>query len=155
MIGNDRVDAERFGITDLVDGGNAVVHGDDQLDALLVQRIDGCVVHTVALRLTGGDVVHHMRADRLKIRIQQRRGGHAVCVIVAVDTDKLLLRDSLMHAHTRFFHILNVPRRLDLGVVVQKILDLLRRGDAADLKQHGDNARKMILILNGVCLVFV
>ena len=63
MIGHHRIHPERLGIGDLFDGGDPVVDGDDQLDALFTQAGDGLFVHAVTLGLTRGNIIHGVGAD--------------------------------------------------------------------------------------------
>ena len=63
VIGDDGIYAEGFGVCDLIDGGNAVVDGHDELHPAGVELGHGVAVHPVALGLTRGDVADYVGSD--------------------------------------------------------------------------------------------
>ena len=148
VIGDDRVDAEGIGVSDLGVGGDAVVYGNDELYALFMQGIDRRDIHAVALALARRYVVADVGADGFQIGIQQRRGRHAVRVVIAVNADFFAFLDRPAHAFRRLFHIPDLQRIGDVGHVVEEVLHFLLRSDAADLKQGRDDRRQFVFILN-------
>lgn len=66
VVGNNQVNPQLPAQLRLIDGGDTAVHGDDQLDALVVKLVDGDGVQAVALLQTAGNVAH---------RVGRRGGG--------------------------------------------------------------------------------
>ena len=89
MVGHHHINAQTVGMGDLLMGRNAVIHCDDQPDPPdIVQEVDGFGIEAIALLLPVGDIVDHIGAHRLQIAVQQRCGGDAVAIVVAVDHDE-------------------------------------------------------------------
>ena len=142
-------------MSDLLACGDAVVDGDDEVDALLRERVHGGAVHAVALAFTGGYVVGHVRACGLQIGIQHGGGGDAVGIIVAVNADVLAAVYRPAHARYRLVHVPDLHRVGDHAVVEEEILYLVVRGDPADLQQHGDDRGQIVFFFDcrSLCLV--
>ena len=148
VIGNHRVNAERFCVSDLLPRGNAVIDGNDQSDALRGKHIYGGAVHAVALALARRYVVGHVRADGFQIGIQKRGRGDAVSVVVAVNADRFPAVNRLTHARRRLVHIPDFHRVGNHTVIIEEILDFHIRGDTANLQQHRDDRRQVVFFLN-------
>ena len=60
MVADDEVDAQRFGIGDLLDGLDAAVENDDQFDTSFMCRVYTLDTHSIALVVTVGNVVFNV-----------------------------------------------------------------------------------------------
>ena len=93
MVCDDQIDTRIPGRCCRAGGGDAAVHGDDHIRVLRGEAGDGVSVQPVSLVESMGDI----RGDPgLSIEVTQhvkenRAGGHAVDVVVAVDDDRLTL----------------------------------------------------------------
>ena len=114
VVGDDKVDTLLPGIFHLMDGGDAAVHGDDQIHTLLGQMVHGPTVDAVALVQAVGDVIDHMPPLAAQIVGQQTGGGDTVHVVVAVDSDLLPMGQGLPDAGDRHVHVLHEERFLEL-----------------------------------------
>ena len=108
-------------------GGNAVVHGDNEGNPLLCQFPDGGFVHAVALAALGY-VKPHIRPQTFQIRVQHHRGGDSIAVVVPVHTDGLAGFHRFVDDLRRFLH---VPDQEGVGQLVRakKIRRRLYRAD--------------------------
>ena len=111
--------------------GDAVVDRDEQLRPLRERQVDDGRREAVAMHLAVG---HHV-AQRVGARAQQRQaaqrdgaGGGTVAVVVGHDDDALALRDGVGEQPGRVGGAFEFGRGDQLG---QRIVELLRRGDAA------------------------
>ena len=98
MVGDDHVHPERGGVQRLLARGDAAVHRDDKLDALLAQRRNGGVVETVAFFAAVGDIGDTFQTLAAQIVRQQTGRGDAVHVVVAVYGRFLALFDGAVYA---------------------------------------------------------
>ncbi len=89
MVGDDQVDSQLPAQCRLLHGGDAAVHGDDELHALAGELPDGDGVQAVALLQTAGDVAAAVGALLSQVVRQQAGGGDAVHVVVAENGDFL------------------------------------------------------------------
>ena len=136
VVGHNEFHAKVIDVFRFFQRGNAVIHGDDQLDAVLKQTVDRLAVQAVALAVAVGDVAHHIRADHFKIKIQQRRSRDAVRVIVAVNRDALPCVQRKLDRLHGLVHIADGKRIAKRGRIVQKRADLRFFGDAAGRQQQ-------------------
>ena len=97
VVGDDQIHAQLFAQLSLGHGGNAAVHGDDELNPLVVKLVQGNGVQTVALLQPTGDVADTAAAVAAEKVRQQAGGGNAVHVIVAEDRDFFLVFDGQRH----------------------------------------------------------
>ena len=155
VVGDHGIHAQFGRVCDLVYSGHAVVHGDYQLDSALIQKRDSLAVHTVALALSRGDVIHDVGSDIGEVRIQQSGGGDAVCVEISVDADALAALDSLTDSSDRPVHVLDLKGRGGQGLGRQEFDDLALPCDPADIEQHGDDHRQLIALRNGRRVFFI
>ena len=61
VVCDHHIDAKTSGVSDLLQGGDAVVHCDDKGHSSLLHLVDGGLVEAVALLLPGWDVVKDIR----------------------------------------------------------------------------------------------
>ena len=101
VVGDDQIHAQ----LSLGHGGNAAVHGDDELNPLVVKLVQGNGVQTVALLQPTGDVADTAAAVAAEKVCQQAGGGNAVHVIVAEDRDFFLVFDGQRHSSGSQSHI--------------------------------------------------
>ena len=87
VIGDDQRQAELASSFRFGDARDAAIDGDDHVAALRGDRPQCVVVEAVAFVDAIGDVVIRLRAEQLEAEQQNRRGGHAVGVVIAVDGD--------------------------------------------------------------------
>ena len=137
VVGDHHVHAQLPGAVHLRHRGNAVVHGDNQGDALLVECLHGVEVHAVALPLPLGYVIHHVGAHGLQVGEQDGGGGDAVGVVVAIDGDSLKALNGAVDALHRLVHVLHQKGvgKLPAGEQVADF-PLLRK--APYLQEHGE-----------------
>ena len=92
VIGDDQINAELSCDLGFFDRRDAAVDADDDVGALGRERFDGLGVEAVALFESVGDVgpdVGVRAADGHEGVVEDRRGGDAVDVVVAIDHDLL------------------------------------------------------------------
>ena len=153
MIGHHHINAQTVGMGDLLMGRNAVIHCDDQPDPPdIVQKVDGFGVEAIAFLLPVGDIVDHIGAHRLQIAVQQRCGGDAVAIVVAVDHDEF----ARFHRQANAFHRpVHIPEqeRVKQGVLfpVQR-LDLLQAAYPTGTQYPGAERRKSCRLQRSQCL---
>ena len=144
VVADDEVDAQRAGIGDFVDGLDAAVEHDDKSDAHF-----GGVVHSLArdaipLVIAVGDVEVHVRIELAQETVDQRHGGAAVDVVVAVDHDALLPPHGLVEAVDGRVHVVHQERIGQFGELgAEETARLGRRRDATvheELAQNGMDA---------------
>ena len=109
MVGNDQVQAQFPGASGLLHSGNAVVHGNDQREAL-GRQIFQCGAGQPVPAAACGQLAAHMRAQAGQAFIQDSGGADPVHIIVAVDHDGFFLFDGLPDAGHRPVHIFEQER---------------------------------------------
>ena len=110
MVGDDEINAQLLTQLRLAHGGDTAVHGDDQLDALGVELVNGDGIQAVALLQTAGNVAHHIRAVAAEKIRQQAGGGDAVHVVVAEHGDLLTPGHGKSHPSGSLVHIRHQKR---------------------------------------------
>ena len=146
VVGHDRVNTESARISNLVHGGDAGVHGDDEIGTVLRQLVHGRAGHTISLADAVGNITGYIRADRGKIEVERGDGGHAVHVVISVDDNIFPCRHGAQHAGDGRLHILHGERVAENATVtVQKQLSLRRVAIASIIQktchQRGDPQR--------------
>ena len=89
----------------LLYGGDAAVHGDNELDPFALQLPDGDGVQAVALLQPPGDVAQTVGPLPTQKVCQKAGGGDAVHVVVAEDRNPLLVFKGLPHPGHGLVHI--------------------------------------------------
>ena len=110
MVGDDEINAQLLTQLRLAHGGDAAVHGDDQLDALGVELVDSDGIQAVALLQTAGNVAHRVGAVAAEKIRQQAGGGDAVHVVVAEHGDLLTPGHGKSHPSGSLVHIRHQKR---------------------------------------------
>ena len=105
VVGNDQVDAQFCSVIRFVHGRNAIVHGHDQLTALVVDGADRVFGKAVTVPLSAGQHTLDGRSHALEMLVQKGRSGHAVHIVVAEDHDGLAIVDGLPDALTGLVHV--------------------------------------------------
>ncbi len=105
MVGHDHVHPKLFGEADLTMRGRAAIRRDQQRDTFVVQPLHGGGVQPISFPLAVGHIRAHSGAKRSKKRQVDGGRRHAVYVIVAIETHRLLAGDGLMQTFDRRFHI--------------------------------------------------
>ena len=98
VVADDEVDAAGLGVGDLFYGLDAAVEHYDEPDAALGGVVYALAGDAVPLLVAGGDVVLDVGVVVLEILVDERYGGSAVDVVVAVDHDALLGAHGLVEA---------------------------------------------------------
>ena len=98
VVGDDQFDAQFPGEDRLVDAADAAIDGHQQFALVGGQRADGLAVEPVAFVDAMGNVVAHVGAEQFQAEPEDRRAGHAVDVVIAVDEDSLSGGDGGMDA---------------------------------------------------------
>ena len=93
VVGDDQRQPEFFAKRRAVDRRDAAVDGDHHLFAPLGEHPQSISVEPVALVQSVGDVVGNFRAEQPQRVDQNRRGGHPVGVVIAVDHDRFFVGD--------------------------------------------------------------
>ena len=105
VVGDDQVDAQFCGVIRFVHGRNAIVHGHDQLTALVVDGADRVFGKAVTIALAAGQHTLDGRTHALEMLVQKGRSGHAVHIVIAEHHDGLPVIDGLPDALTSLLHI--------------------------------------------------
>ncbi len=98
MVGNDHVHAARAGVVYGLVSGDARVAGEQELRAVVEDRLESLDVNAVTLLAAYRDVVNDVRAECLKRLYQHCGGGLPVHVEVAPDADNFLFADGVVDA---------------------------------------------------------
>ena len=121
VVGDHKIHPKPAAQLRLVVGGDAAVHGDDEIDLLAVELADGQLVEPVALFQAGGDIAGHPGPETLQKIGEQTRGGDAVHVIVPKHGDMLPPGDGKAHPVSSGFHVLHQEGRAQGGVGAQVV----------------------------------
>ena len=105
VVRDDEVKAQFLGAGGFLDGGNAVVHRDHELKALSGQGFQRCACQAVT-GTAGGQLAADVRALAGETFVQNRGGGNAVHIVVAVNDHEFFVLDGFLNAGDRFVHIL-------------------------------------------------
>ena len=90
VVADDEVDALLLGVFDFLDGLDAAVQHDDELDATLGGIVNALERYAVSLVVAAGYVVLYVGVIILQILVHEGYGRGAVHVIVAVYHDSFL-----------------------------------------------------------------
>ena len=94
VVGDDHVDGSRD-LGERRSGAYAAVDGDDQFGALIDEPFQGVGIEAIPFGQAVGHVGFDRRAELGQARVQDRGGGHAIDVVVAVDNDFFVVADRL------------------------------------------------------------
>ena len=143
MVGDDHVHPQFRRVGGLLQRGDAVVHRYQQFGAHLLELFHRIPVQTVALALSLRDVVHHVRFPLGQEVVQQRRGGHAVGVVIAEHRDPLVAVDGPLNAFHRRVHIGKGEHVVPDLPIDQEIGGLFQVGDAPRGQQQGQKGMNL------------
>ena len=139
MVGDDQIDPKLPAERRLGIGGDAAVNGDDELHALLFERVDGERVQAVALLQPRGNIAGHMSAEPAQKLGHQAGRRDAVHVIVAEHADMLLFVQRPLHARAGRLHVEQLEGVAQGPVAREKLpRQLLRVVTAAAQDRGGD-----------------
>ena len=110
VVADDDVNALLAGVVHLLHGLDAAVQGYQQLESALGSPVDALVGHAVAFVIAVGNVEVHLVREAADEGINERNGGRAVHVVVAVDEYLLLAGDGLVETFHRDVHVLHQER---------------------------------------------
>ena len=96
MIGDDDIEATIAGMGDRLVGGDAIIDGDDQANAVVCKAIDNARVNAIPVVHPAGDGVVDIRTKAPQRPQQQRRTGHTVSIVVAANGDFLVIRNRVV-----------------------------------------------------------
>ena len=114
MVENDGVDAQRRGVADILEVGNAAIHSDDQIDAALLEIVYGIAIQPVTFLDTIGNVIFDPRRQFPEKLDEHRHGGDAVGVVIAEDNDLFLSVDRLDNPVYGLAHIPKQERIVEI-----------------------------------------
>ena len=139
VIGDDQIDSDQACILCFLGCRYAAINADDEADAFLVQTVDRGVIKSIALSDAVGDIRIALKAAASQPIGQQAGRCYTVNVIIAVNGDRLVLRDGAFYALDRLVHILEQHRVAQkLRAAVKEAFGLLN----AAYPTHAEHRRK-------------
>ena len=158
MVADDEIHALAFGIVHFLYGFDATVQGDDQRRTLACGVVDALGRDTVTFGITIRDVEQQVLVTYLAQKfINQRDGGRAIDVVVAVHHDLLTVADGPLHPFDRLVHIrqgerieskerVRVEEIFYLFVVAKSAYNGKQRGDRIEAVFLGYLSREILVI---------
>ncbi len=144
VIGHQHLQAQRIGRGHAFDAGDAVVHGDQQVGAVLLDALRDRRSEAVPVdHAVGHEVVEFARAQQLQAAQGDRAGGGAVAVIVGHHAQLVAGRDAVGQQHGRFLQAFHAGGRQQAG---QPIVELLHGQHAARRVQAGQQGMDAALL---------
>ena len=137
VVGDHQVDPQFLAKLGLRHGGDAAVHGDDQLDAFAVELVNGDGVQAVAFFQTAGDIADRIRTAGAEEMGQQAGGGDAVHIVVAEHGDLFATGHSQRHAAHRQVHIRHQIGVGQGAIATQETIGIPGVFHAAGSQNHG------------------
>lgn len=105
MVRDDPFQAQLGAGGDFFHGTHPAIHGDEKVRVPRLFQISNAVqMQPVPIIKAVGDEEGDLRAELLQDPAQERRGRHAVHIVVAVDDDGFAARDGLLDALRRRAH---------------------------------------------------
>jgi hypothetical protein len=150
VIGEQHIQLEFAGPFQGLAGRDAVVHGDQQPDALLRQPLHHRRVEAIAVVLPAGDGSHRGGAEPLQHPHQQGRAGHAIGVVVAADGHGLPGLAGLLQAPHGALEIGEMAGGIWRRGWVEQGLDRLGTGEAAPLQYRQQRITQPQLLQAGL-----
>ena len=141
VIGDHHIDTQSLGVGYLGRSGDAAVHRDDELHALLAQPVHCAAVQAVTLSGAVGNIAYNMSASLPQKFCEQTGGGDAIHIIVAVDGDGVPPFHGLGDADGGPVHIPHEKRVVEQLWAVGKKLPRLFRGVQPPGAQHNRTQR--------------
>ncbi len=136
VVADYEVDAETAGIVDLVYGLDAAVKYYHKAYALRGCVVDATLRNPVAFVVACRDVVFNVGIEVAQIAVDERHGGGAVHVVVAVDHYPLFRPHGLVEPGHGFVHVRHKERIVKiLERWMEEMFRFLDRRDAALHKQ--------------------
>jgi hypothetical protein len=136
VVDDDHLEPQGVGLADLGVRGDAAVERHQHLRTLGRQALDGGDVEPVAFAKPMRNVRAHLEAHVAQERREQRRGAHAVDVVVAPQGDALLAADRADKPLDRGRQALHAERiRQARQRVIEEALRSLGRG-VAPVREH-------------------
>ncbi|OPZ15445.1 MAG: hypothetical protein BWZ10_01751 [candidate division BRC1 bacterium ADurb.BinA364] len=139
MVRHNDIDAELVGARDFLQAGDAVIHGQNQLNPGARHFFDGFDAQAIAFVDSMGDAPGRLDSQFAKQPHDQRGGRQSVGVVIAEHRDFLAALQGARRALRRDIHVLQqkgIVYRGQRGL--QKLRRRLRRIESA----RGQNARK-------------
>ena len=140
VVGDDEVHPEGFGVLRLLHAGDAAVHRDDEIHALLLPEVaHGLLPQTVAVLQPAGDILDAPSPPAAQIVHQQHGGGDAVHIVVAKDGDLLIAGKGGVDPLHRPVHVLHQEGGVgEASLPLQKHRRLLHIGHPSGGQHRGD-----------------
>ena len=140
VVGDDQINAQFFGVTGLLHGGDAVVHRHHQRIALGRQLLQHFPVDAVTAAVPAGQHTFDLRPQIAQCLKQNRGGADAVHIIIAKNNDGLFFLNGLVQAGHRLVHVLHQEGVGERRPLSQQRLCLRGTGKAAP-RQHAGQQR--------------
>ena len=105
VIRHHHVHADGCGKVNLLVAGDPAVHGDHQGGALVPQALDGVFGKAVAVLDPPGDIAQALGTAVFQIVQKQHRGGDAVHIVIAENSDGLIVGQRLLDPGHSLIHI--------------------------------------------------
>ncbi len=105
MVDHHRVEPELLGLGQLLNAGGAAIDRDKQVYAALCETADCIDVRAVAFEDAIRNVNDGIEPATTQVTAQQRRRRRAIDIVVAKDSDTLLVNDGIGDALSRGLHL--------------------------------------------------
>ena len=136
VVGDNRIDSELCGISNLPGAGNAVINGHYQLYSPVAEQLYGVFVHSVALKLSVRYIKLGIASPRTQVIVKQGGSCYAVAVIISENRNPLAVFNSLLNPLRRLFYIGKLARVAQLELRRNKLFKLGRVGITAFSGYH-------------------
>ena len=140
VVGHDDVEPELAGARDGLGRGDAAVDGDQQPGAGRRQRLDARDRDAVAVLEAAGQERLDLGAQQPQHLDRERRGAHAVDVVVAVHDDRAAGGDRALDQRAGLGHVAERERIVQRAVAVEERLRGGRIGQPAPHEHLGSDA---------------
>ena len=105
VVGHDNVKPVSLRLGYFFNGGCSRIDRDDKRSARLIYGAKRRGVKPITLFRSVGNIIIHFRTDRSQIPVKHDNGRYAVHVVIAVNGYLFPVRNRLVYASRRFFHI--------------------------------------------------
>ena len=154
VVGDYNVNAERSGMPNLGNRGDAIVNGNNQAYAFCCELVNGLAVHAVALGIPFRDIIENIGAAGFKVGIQQGGCSNAVGIVVPVNGDLFKGLNGILDPLDSLVHIGEEKRVAQAGIAWKHAFQACRI-DASCRQNTGKNQRKAAFLRQFICVCLV